>query len=121
METSPLVTSLSWGSVTVAGHGTFKDVEVWPGGAREWDWAETGTRHQPGIQLDDVREILAHGADVVVLGRGVEEVLEVRARTVRSLELLGVEVHVAQSERAVELYNQLAATRAVGLLLHTTC
>ena len=121
MDTSPLVTSLSWGSVTVAGHGTFKDVKVWPGGAREWDWAETATRHQPGIQLDDVREILDHGADVVVLGRGVDEVLEVRARTVRSLELLGVEVHVAQSEQAVELYNELAATRAVGLLLHTTC
>ena len=121
MEPSPLVTALGWASVAVAGHGSFRDAQVWPGGAQEWDWAASGTRHQPGVQLADVTPILDHGADVVVIGRGVDEVLEVRARTVRSLELLGVEVHVLASERAVERYNELAATRAVGLLLHTTC
>jgi hypothetical protein len=35
---SPLVTHLSWGRLEVEGwDGQFKDVKLFPGGAREWD------------------------------------------------------------------------------------
>src|SRR5690606_40772234 len=47
---SPRISRLSWGQIEVAGHGAFKDAKLYPGGAREWDWSETGTRHVPGIQ-----------------------------------------------------------------------
>ena len=56
---SPAITHLSWGKLEVADHGTFKDAKLWPGGARAWDWSETGTRHEPGIQPADVAELLA--------------------------------------------------------------
>jgi hypothetical protein len=46
----------------VEGHPPFKDAKVFPGGAREWDWRETGTRHVPGIQPADVQELIEHGA-----------------------------------------------------------
>ena len=48
----------------------FKDVKLWPGGGREWDWGETNTRHEPGIQPSDVEELLVHRPDIVVLSRG---------------------------------------------------
>lgn len=121
MERSPAIVEFSWGSVEVDGHGAFKDVKLWPGGARAWDWNETGTRHKPGVQLTDVQELLDNGAEVVVLSRGVDEVLQVSPQLVSDLEQQGVEVIVLPSREAVDAYNDLAATRAVGCLLHSTC
>ena len=52
---SPKILYLSWGRLEVEGQDyPFKDAKLFPGGAREWDWKETGTGHEPGIQLTDV-------------------------------------------------------------------
>ena len=59
---SPRISHLLWGHVEVEGHPPFKDTRVFPGGAREWDWRETGTHHVPGIQPADVQELIEHGA-----------------------------------------------------------
>jgi hypothetical protein len=74
---SPWILQLSWGRLEVESLGTFKDAKLYPGGGREWDWRETGTRHVPGIQPADVAELLDHGAEVVVLSKGVLERLQV--------------------------------------------
>ena len=68
---SPRILHLSWGHIEVDGHPPFKDAKVFPGGAREWDWRETGTRHVPGIQPADVQELIEHGAKAVVLTKGI--------------------------------------------------
>src|SRR6185437_2288414 len=67
---SPRISHLSWGHIEVEGHPPFKDAKIFPGGAREWDWRETGTRHAPGIQPADVQELIEHGARTVVLSNG---------------------------------------------------
>ncbi len=118
---SPLVCRIEWGVVEVSRIGGFKDVKLWPGGARDWDWRETGTRHVPGIQVADVEELLAAGATTVVLSRGMDLVLEVPADTVAALEDRGVTVHVLETRAAVRLYNELAVTTSVGALIHSTC
>ncbi len=63
---SPRITHMSWGRLEVGGK-SFKDAKLYPGGAREWDWRETGTHHMPGIQPADLAELLEHGAEIVVL------------------------------------------------------
>lgn len=124
---SPRVTRLAWGRIEVESppdaHDVshFKDAKLWPGGARAWDWRETGTRHDPGIQITDVDELLDHGADVVVLSRGMLGRLGVQPQTLAYLEERGIEAHVAQTEEAVRLYNELRERRTVGALLHSTC
>lgn len=119
---SPRVLKLSWGRIEVEGcDAPYKDAKLYPGGSREWDWNESGTSHQPGIQPADVEELLAHGARVVVLGRGTYGRLGVCPETLDLLEKRGVEVHVSQSEEAVRLYNALAEKEAVGALVHSTC
>ncbi|MER7278526.1 Mth938-like domain-containing protein [Dactylosporangium sp. NPDC000244] len=118
---SPRILSISWGSITVDGHGEFKDAKLWPGGARAWDWDETGTRHSPGTQPADVEELLEAGATVIVLSRGMEERLGVAPATLALLEEHGVEVHVAETSEAVALYNELVDTAAVAGLFHSTC
>ena len=118
---SPRVTELSWGHVKVENSTSYKDVKLFPGGSREWDWNETGTQHEPGIQPADIEELLEHGAEVVVLSRGVYERLGVCPETLRMLEDRGIRVHVVQTEEAVRLYNEMADEERVGALIHSTC
>ncbi len=119
---SPKITHLSWGRLEVEGQdGPFKDAKLFPGGAREWDWNETGTDHEPGIQPADVEELLEHGATAVVLSKGFYERLQVRRETLQELEEKNVSAHVEQTEEAVRLYNELSKSEKVGALIHSTC
>ena len=121
MAQSPSIRSLGWGSV-VTDVGTFRDAKLWPGGARGWDWDETGTAHRPGIQPDDVHELLDHGACAVILSRGQQRRLLVMDATLEQLRHHDVAVEVLESNAAVDRYNVLATQgRAVGALIHSTC
>lgn len=118
---TPRVLSLAWGSVETEA-GTFRDAKLWPGGGRGWDWNETGTHHEPGVQVADVAELVDHGAEVVVLSRGQQGRLRVPAQTVTMLEDAGAEVEVLDTADAVARHNELVdQERAVGTLLHSTC
>lgn len=121
MADSPRILAVSWGKMRVEGLPEGKDFKLWPGGGRPWDWAETGTRHDPGIQPADVAELLAHGATTVVLARGMDLVLRVDPATIELLRERGIEVHVAGTEEAVRIYNELAGAVPVGGLFHSTC
>lgn len=119
---SPRILSIAWGRMRVEGAaGEFKDAKLYPGGAREWDWGETGTRHQPGIQPADVEELLERGARVVVLSKGHHERLGVMVETMKRLEEAGVRVYVEETSAAAVRYNDLCGDTAVGALIHSTC
>ena len=120
-DQSPKISRLDWGEVELEDGAVFKDVKLSPGGAREWNWKETGTSHNPGIQFADVKELLDHGAEEVVLSRGVLGRLGVPKETIAELEERHIVVHIARTNKAVALYNQLAETKKVGALIHSTC
>jgi hypothetical protein len=118
----PPIVECRWGVIQIDGVGTFKDAKLYPGGAREWDWNETGTRHVPGIQPADVVELLERGATTMVLSRGVLSMLQVCPETLRQLEGGQVKVEVLPTAEAVLAYNRLVAEgTAVGALIHSTC
>ncbi len=121
LQPSPRITRLSWGHLEIEGARTFKDAKLYPGGAREWDWRETGTHHLPGIQPADVAELLDHGAEVVVLSKGILERLRVCPETLAMLEERGIAVQVLQTEQAVARYIELSRRAPVGGLFHSTC
>ena len=118
---SPKILAVSWGRMEIEGIGTGKDVKLYPGGGREWDWNETGTRHSPGIQPADVEELLAHGATVVVLSLGMNRRLQVGPGTLDYLAGRSVAAHVAETREAVKIYNDLADGVPVAGLFHSTC
>ena len=117
---SPRISHLSWGHIEVDGYPPFKDAKILPGGAREWDWRETGTRHVPGIQLADVRELIDHRARAVVLSKGWQR-LQVCPETLELLVENGIRVEVLQTEDAVKRFNVLRESMPVGGLFHSTC
>lgn len=117
---SPRITHLSWGRLETE-DGAFKDARLYPGGAEEWDWNETGTSHDPGIRPADVALLLQRGATVVVLSRGFHERLGIAPETRRMLEERDIPAHIAQTEEAANLYERLRETEKVGALIHSTC
>lgn len=119
---SPRIRTVAWGRMEVDGLAPGKDFKLYPGGGREWDWNEHGTRHRPGIQPSEIDELLEAGARTVVLSRGMQLQLEVDPRTLALLDERGVEVHVAETTAAVSIYNELAtASEPVAGLFHFTC
>ncbi len=118
---SPRILAVSWGHMEVEGLGAGKDFKLYPGGGREWDWSETGMRHSPGIQPADVEELLADGAAAVVLSQGMDKRLQVDPATLQYLERQSIEVHVAGTLEAAQIYNELAGTVPVAGLFHSTC
>lgn len=123
--TETLITDLSWGNmeVSIAGEKqNFKDCKVWPGGAREWRWGETGTHHSPGIQPADIEEVLEKDVEAIVLGRGQLGRLGVSSETKKLLREHGIDFHVEKTKRAVKLFNELVQKGGrVGGVFHSTC
>jgi hypothetical protein len=118
---SPRITTLAWGRIEIDGLGAFRDAKIFPSGAREWDWNETGTAHKPGIQPADVAELLDHDATTIVLSQGMLNRLHVCPQTLRLLAERHVRTHVLPTAEAVELYNRLCNQEGVAGLFHTTC
>jgi len=118
---SPRIAAVAWGRIEVEGVGTFRDAKLFPGGAREWDWNETGTAHEPGIQPSDVAELLERGATTIVLSEGMLSRLRVCPQTLRLLAEHRIKAQVLPTAQAVELYNRLRAGERVAGLFHTTC
>ncbi len=121
-EHSPKVQKDGWGFVEVEGLGSLRDAKLWPGGGRAWDWNETGTQHQPGIQPADLMELLDHGPDIVILSQGRQLRLETSPEAIALLQSGHLEVVQTETGNAIGEYNRLAAEgRRVSALLHTTC
>jgi len=119
---SPRITRLAWGKLEVEGLEPARDLKLWPGGGRPWDWRETRTHHVPGIQVLDVTELLDRGTRVAVLTRGMELALRTCPETLEFLEGHGLRFYVAETNEAAKIYNELAGRgEAVGGLFHSTC
>uniref|UniRef100_A0A3P9PW58 Mth938 domain-containing protein n=1 Tax=Poecilia reticulata TaxID=8081 RepID=A0A3P9PW58_POERE len=123
--TSPEIATLSWGLMKVKGcSSSYKDCKVWPGGSRAWDWRETGTdsQHYPGVQPADLEEVMKKGIELLVIGRGMSEALQVPSSTLNFVKQQGIEVRVLPTQKAVAEYNKLAVQGAkVGGVFHSTC
>lgn len=124
-QKSTQITDLSWGEIEVTIDGnkqTFRDCKVWPGGAREWDWNETGTNHSPGIQIADIKEILKEGVEILILSRGQSRRLQVKKDTEEFLKKRGVTFYKEETNKAIDHFNQLSKEgKRVGGVFHTTC
>lgn len=71
-------------------------------------------------------ELLDHGCKIIILSRGMQEMLHTSKGTLQLLKDNQMEENkdyfIIQSEQAVELYNKYAQRQErVGALIHSTC
>lgn len=117
---SPEIIFAKWGEIKV-GESTYKDVKCFPGGSRAWDWNQTGTKHVPGIQIEDIEELVEKGTQVIVLSKGYHERLQTSPEAIHYLENKKIPFYILQTEKAIKQYNTLCADTQVGGLFHSTC
>lgn len=120
----PVITKAVWGQINTQHHGqesSVRDLKIWPTGTKEWNWNETGTRHNPGIQQADLQELLDH-VDIIILTRGVQSVLQVPQETIDYAIAQGKTVLVGETPVMIDVYNSLVQQgKRVGGLFHSTC
>jgi len=121
VKKSSKITKLSWGKIEIDKTHKFKDVKLFPGGCREWNWRETDTQHNPVIQYSDVQELIENCSRGIILSRGVLGRLKIQDNCINKLEADGIIIHILKTREAVKLYNNLRETKKVGALIHTTC
>lgn len=121
MAKSPKITKIEWGKTRIDGHVVGKDFILYPGGAVEWDWNEFGTNHQAGIQAGEIKYLLKKECDVIVLSKGFYGRLNISGDAIDVLKKRNIEFYILKTENAVKKYNELAKTKAVGALIHSTC
>ena len=108
MQKSPKIISAVWGKMEVEGYSAGKDFILYPGGAEPWNWNDTGTTHEGGIQPQDIDKLLAKSAKKIVLTKGMTGRLRVSDAALKRLKDAGIEFMILNTDEAVEVYNRLA-------------
>ena len=121
---APRVTHISWSKIEISEeNGTTKsyvDCKLSPQGSTKWDWTVAGTHHRPGIQIADLKDII--DADVIILSRGMDLILQTKPETEAYLKSLNKEYYILETREAVKKYNELVnAGKKVSALIHSTC
>lgn len=117
-----IIDSLKWGVIKLSDKSTYKDAKIFPGGSRNWDWSETGTRHNPGIQISDIEELIEKGSEIIILSKGMDGVLQTKKEAIDFLEGKNLQYYHLLTEEAVQMYNKLISEgKNVGGLFHSTC
>ncbi|KAL2867780.1 uncharacterized protein BJX67DRAFT_380719 [Aspergillus lucknowensis] len=113
---SPRIKTITPCGLEIPGVGAGTDFKLYPGGGRFWDWSETQTKLETGIQVADVEELVQNGATTVVISRGRKNELQIQTEALRYLAERDITVLIANTRRAVELYCALVDTTPVGAL-----
>jgi hypothetical protein len=106
-----------FGRIAIDGRTFTSDVIVFPERIQASWWRRQGHR----LQVEDLQEVLAAEPRVVVVGTGYYGRMQVYEETRRSLESLGIELRVAPTPAAIELFNPMQESAAVVAALHLTC
>ena len=108
----------AFGMITIDGQTCRSDVIIWPEGVDDSWWRVEGHN----LCKDDLKPVLDKGPDVLVIGTGAYGAMKVPQEMVHYMAAHGREVHVERTDRAVEIYNELAGgNRRVVAALHLTC
>ena len=73
------------------------------------------------LNKEDLPDIVKAKPDVLVIGTGNMGVMQVAESTRKYFEAQGIEVRVAKTGKAVEIFNELSAGKKVIGAFHLTC
>lgn len=105
-----------FGRVEVNGNPYYEDLWVCAGRTGRW-WRREGHRVYP----EDLADVLELSPEVIIIGTGFSGMLQVPKEVADFLAARKIELRVARTKDAVELYNELAQKARAAILLHLTC
>ncbi len=70
----------------------------------------------------DIAELVDHGAEIIVLSRGMQLILQTCPESILWLDKIRVKHHLLETRDGATMYNELVAQGlSVGGLFHSTC
>lgn len=112
------ITHYKFGHIEVDGHDYSSDVIIMPNAVRD------GWRRKEGhsLAIEDLDAVIDARPEVVIIGTGYYDYMQVPEATRSFLQDKGIRVEVAQTSEAVEVFNTLQKDCArIVAALHLTC
>jgi hypothetical protein len=106
-----------FGRIIIDGKAYTTDVIIYPDRVNSSWWRTEGH----SLYKKDLPGIAEAKPDVLVIGTGNMGVMQVPESTIKYFEEQGIEVHVAKTGKAVEMFNELSAGKKVIAAFHLTC
>jgi hypothetical protein len=114
---APQVDGYRFGQMVVDGEAHTNDLILLPDCVVPDWWRDQGHRLSPS----DLGVVFAAEPEVLVVGTGANGVMKVPRETERAVRDAGIELKVARTSRAWQLYNDLQGRRETAGAFHLTC
>ena len=111
------IDSYSFGSLVVNGKKYTSDVIIYPDRVDPSWWRKEGHR----LQIADLTDALNAKPQVLIVGTGYSGMMTVPEETKNHITSLGIDISIAATGRAVELFNTMQGKKTVIAVLHITC
>ena len=106
-----------FGRIIIDSKAYTTDVIVYPDRVDSSLWRKEGHC----LYKEDLPGIVEAKPDILVIGTGNMGVMQVPESTIKYFEEHRIEVRIAKTGKAVELFNELSATKKVIGAFHLTC
>ena len=107
----------SFGKITIEGMTYTSDVIIYPEKVNASWWRKEGHN----LQVVDLMDVINVNPQILVIGTGATGLMRVPKDTISHLQSKGIEVHVARTGEAVEIFNKLQKDKIVIAAFHLTC
>ncbi len=114
---APHVESYRFGHIVVDGEAYTNDLILLPDRVVPNWWREQGHRLSP----KDLEAVFAAEPEVLVVGTGAHGVMKVPGKTKQATREAGIELRIAQTGSAWQLYNDLQGKKKTAGAFHLTC
>lgn len=111
------ISHYSFGRITIDGKTYTSDVIIYPDHVDPSWWRKEGH----SLDVSDLTDIIDVMPDAIVIGTGYSGMMNVPEETVKFIRARGIDVHVARTERAIEIFNSLHEDKKSVAALHLTC
>jgi hypothetical protein len=111
------IDSYSFGSLVVDGKMYTSDVIIYPDRVDPSWWRKEGHR----LQIADLADVLNAKPQILIVGTGYSGMMVVSEETKNYISSLGINIYIATTGRAVDLFNTMQGKKTIIAALHLTC
>ncbi|SPD76069.1 conserved hypothetical protein [uncultured Desulfobacterium sp.] len=112
------IDSSSFGLIVIDGRQYISDLVIFPDGHVDETWWRKSSHR---LSIDDIEKLVASGPDVIVVGTGVNGLMDPEPGLKMKLSEKGIDLLALPNPKAIERFNELCAIKKVGACFHLTC
>lgn len=112
-----MIDAYDFGRIVIDGNVFTSDVILFPDRVHDDWWRKDG--HV--LHIEDIEAIVNEKPEVLIVGTGKYGVMQVPFQTREYVKSKGIDVIVAPTDKACEVYNGLSGAKKVVAALHLTC